>query len=139
MQHRSRVLVAEDRLQKAHELSALLQPEFDVVVTGSDRDAFLHAVEEFRPDVIVSEVTLPSLLGVPAREILHRNPSAKLVIVSPYGDRETARAALAAGALGLVLKSTAAVELPRAIRAAKRGERYFSESLRRRPAAETMQ
>lgn len=115
----------------AQQLRAVLEPEFDVVATVDDGDALLEAAGTLKPDVIVTDIMMPRLNGIAASaEILRRNPAARIVIVTIFGDRETTRAGLAAGALGYVLKAGAAEELPLAVRAALRGERHLSESLR---------
>jgi DNA-binding NarL/FixJ family response regulator len=116
----------------AEQLRALLEPEFEVVATVNDGDALLQAAETMKPDVIVTDIMMPRLNGiVAAAEIMRRDPASRIVIVTIYGDRETTRAGLAAGALGYVLKADAAEALPLAVRAALQGERHVSDSLRR--------
>jgi DNA-binding NarL/FixJ family response regulator len=116
----------------ARELRAVLEPEFEVIATVADGDALLEAIDRLRPDVIVTDIMMPRLNGIAATaEIMRRHPAARIVIISIFGDRETMRAGLAAGALGYVLKSRAAEELPLAVRAALRGENHLSDSLRR--------
>ena len=110
----------------------MLEPEFEVIETVADGDALLQAMDALKPDVVVTDIMMPRLNGIVATaEILRRHPSARVVMVTIFGDRETTRAGLAAGALGYVLKSRAVEDLPQAVRAALRGERHLSESLRR--------
>jgi DNA-binding NarL/FixJ family response regulator len=125
-------LIAEDLALMAQELRAVLEPEFEVIETVADGDALLEAMDSLNPDVVVTDIMMPRLNGIAATaEIMRRHPSARVVMVTIFGDRETTRAGLAAGALGYVLKSRAVEDLPPAVRAALRGERHLSESLRR--------
>ena len=116
----------------ARDLRALLEPEFEVIETVSDGDALLERVDALKPDVVVTDIMMPRLNGIAAtEEIMRRHPTARVVMLTIFADRETTRAGLAAGALGYVLKSRAVEDLPQAIRAALRGERHLSESLER--------
>jgi two-component system response regulator DesR len=125
-------LLAEDQAMMAAQLKAVLEPEFDIVATVGDGDALLEAAEALHPDVIVTDIAMPRLNGIAAAtEIIRRNPSARIVMITVFGDRETTRAGLASGALGFVLKVRAAEDLPEAVRAAMRGDRHVSASLRR--------
>ena len=132
MSTRSRILIAEDLALMAQELRAVLEPEFEVIETVTDGDALLEAMDALKPDVVVTDIMMPRLNGIAATaELVRRHPAARVVMITIFGDRETTRAGLAAGALGYVLKSRAAEDLPQAVRAALRGERHLSESLRR--------
>ena len=132
MSTRCRILLAEDWAEMADQLRALLEPEFEVVATVKDGDALLEATETLKPDVIVTDIMMPRMTGIAATaEIMRRHPSARVVMITIFGDRETTRAGLAAGALGYVVKSRAVEDLPQAVRAALRGERHLSECLQR--------
>ena len=56
------VLIVEDNRDVTEYLSSLLQPEFDVLVTGNGLEGFRAAVEMV-PDVIVSDVMMPVMDG----------------------------------------------------------------------------
>ena len=121
----------------ARELQAVLEPEFEVIATVADGDAMLEAVDALCPDVIVTDIVMPRLDGITATaETVRRHPTARIVIATIFDDRETTRAGLAAGARGYVLKSNAAEDLPRAVRAALRDECHVSPTLRRWVALE---
>src|SRR5205085_10609620 len=64
--------------------------------------------------------------GVQAtEEILARDPDAKVLILSAYDDQRHVVAAMAAGAVGYLLKSVPPGELREKARAAARGEPVF--------------
>lgn len=128
---RPRVVLAEDHARIAEQLRALLEPEFDVVATVTDGHALLQAVDDARPDVVVTDIVMPGLDGIAATAaLLARRPGTRVVLVTVHDDPELAERGYAAGALAYVSKHSAGHELVPAVRAAMRGERYVSPSVR---------
>jgi DNA-binding NarL/FixJ family response regulator len=128
--HRPRLLLADDHAQTGRLLRQLLQPEFEVLDLVSDGRALIDAAARLAPDAIVSDISMPVLDGIgAATEILHRNPDARIVLVTVHGDPILAERSLAVGALGYVLKAAAGDDLIPAVRAALRGERHVSKTL----------
>jgi DNA-binding NarL/FixJ family response regulator len=129
---RPRVVLAEDHAPVAEQLRRLLEPEFDVVAMVVDGDALIRAADEFRPDVIVTDIVMPGLDGIAATvELLARNRDARVVLVTAHEDSELTALGYAAGALAHISKHSAGRELVPAVRAAVRGERYVSSGARR--------
>ena len=128
--NRARVLLADDHAIVAEGLASLLQDEFELVGTVSDGRALVEAADAIRPDVIVTDVGMPCLDGIAAAlMILQKDPRARIVFVTGHAEAELLRRALAAGALGYVLKPAAGDELVVAVRAALRGERHVSRDI----------
>lgn len=126
-------MLAEDHARVAEELRGLLAAEFDVVATVADGLALLRAVDDFDPDVVVTDIEMPGLDGIAATAALRaRRPGTRVVIVTVHDDPDLAERGYTAGALAYVLKRTAARELVLALRAAMRDERYVSPSIRSR-------
>ncbi len=122
---RPRVLLADDQAAALALLEQLLQTEFDVVATVRDGQALVDAAARVSPDAIVTDISMPVLDGIEAaREILGRNPSARVVFVTVHADPLLMRRGLAVGGLGYVPKVSAGEELVLAVRAALRGERW---------------
>ena len=106
-------------------LQELLQTDFEVVATVQDGRALVDAEASLSPDVIVTDIAMPILDGIAAaREILRRNPRARVVFVTVYADPAMVRRGLAIGGLGYVQKVAAGDELVPAVWAALRGERW---------------
>jgi DNA-binding NarL/FixJ family response regulator len=124
-----RILIADDHGVVAEGLKSLAEAEPGIEVVGivSDgREAVKHA-KESRPDVIVMDMSMPELNGADAtRAILQNDPSCRVIVLSMYAEREYVRRALKAGAMGYVVKRSAAKELVEAIRAVHAGQRYLS-------------
>ncbi len=127
---RARVLLAEDHAETAVLLGALLQQEFDVLAAVADGRALVAAAARLDPDVIVADISMPCLDGIAAAaQIRLRNPRARIVLVTIYGDAALVERGLATGALGYVLKIAAGEELVPAVHAALDGQRYISRDL----------
>jgi len=130
--NRPRVVLAEDHAPVAEQLRKLLEPEFDVVAMVVDGDALIRAADEFRPDVIVTDIVMPGLDGIAATAtLLAKNPDTRIVLVTAHEDSELTERGYAAGALAHISKHDAGRELVPAVRAAVRGERYVSPRVRR--------
>jgi len=122
-----RVVLAEDHAPIAEQLRKLLEPEFDVVAMVTDGHGLLQAEEDFRPDVIVTDIVMPGLDGIAATvALLARRPDTRVVLVTVHDDAELTERGYAAGALAHISKHSAGHELVPAVRAAMRGERYVS-------------
>jgi len=134
--NRIRVLLADDHRIVAEGLKRVLEIEFELVGMVEDGRALLAAVEELKPDVIVSDISMPELNGVEALEELKKvNHDVKLVFLTMHQNTAYARRALDAGALGYVLKHSATEELIMAVRAASMGRTFVSPAI----AGELMQ
>ena len=130
MENRPRVLLADDHLLVAEALKSLLEPEFDLIGVVEDGRALLEEVEKLRPDVIVADITMPSLNGIDALVRLRQGgDQTPVVFLTMHRDVSFARRALDAGASGFVLKHSASVELIAAIRAALQGKTYLTPQL----------
>jgi DNA-binding NarL/FixJ family response regulator len=124
--HKPRVVLADDQAAILAVLAKLLQTEFDVVATVRDGPALVDAVARVSPDAIVTDISMPFLDGIEAaREILCRNPSARVVFVTVHADALMMQRGLAVGGLGYVAKVSAGEQLVPAVWAALRGERWY--------------
>jgi DNA-binding NarL/FixJ family response regulator len=120
-----RVILADDQAGNMALLESLLAVEFDVVATVGDGLALVDQVTRLAPDVVVTDISMPGLDGIAAtREILRRNPSARVVFVTVYDDPTLVRRGMAVGGLGYVPKVAAGDQLVAAVWAALRGERW---------------
>src|ERR1035437_7057575 len=102
---RTRILLAEDHTVVAEGLQALLKDSFELVGIVHDGRALLDAAETLRPDVIVTDISMPLLNGLDAiRQILLRRPDARIVVLTMHRETQLAADAFRAGVSGYLLK-----------------------------------
>jgi len=126
----TRVLLADDHAVVAQGLESLLKKSFDFVGVVHDGHALVDAAEKLRPDVIVTDISMPGLNGLDAiRQIRARRPGTKIVVLTMHRDTQLAVEAFRAGASGYILKVSPAEELIRAIAEVAEGRGYVTSLL----------
>jgi DNA-binding NarL/FixJ family response regulator len=127
---KTRVLLADDHAVVAQALESLLKDEFDLVGVVHDGRALVEAADKLRPDVIVTDISMPLLNGIDAiRQIRTRRPETKVVVLTMHGDTELAVSAFRAGASGYVLKVSPGDEFITAIEQVAQGRAYVTPLL----------
>jgi len=128
----TRVFLADDRDPAPHGLRALLDDDCQVrVIARSVELGFLaDEVQADRPDVLVLDLSSDGGSSIDSiEELRQRAPSTQIVVLAADENPMFAQRAFTAGALGFVAGERAEDELPRAVSAAARGERYLSPCL----------
>jgi DNA-binding NarL/FixJ family response regulator len=122
-----RILLADDHPPFLEAASALLKPHFDLVGIVTDGVMLVSEALRLRPDVIVTDITMPVVTGINAVIQLRKSwPSAKVVFLTVHSEEEFLQACMAEGASGYVLKSRMKAHLIPAIDAALEGRTYIS-------------
>jgi len=133
-----RVLLADDHPSLRMGLRVLLEQEHDIQVVaeaGEGREA-LQQIESLRPDVAVLDCQLPVMDGVAvAMQIQERALTTRVLALSAYADEKYVRGMIAAKAVGYLLKDEAPHVISAAVRAAARGEGWFSAKVAAQIAA----
>jgi len=127
-----KTLIAEDYLEFRQQLRGMLLEKTQYVVIGEVSDGLqaVRQAEELQPDLVLLDLSLPTLNGMEAgRRIRRLSPNSKIVFLSQETSPEIVREALRMGALGYVLKSEA-TELPAALETVMNGMRFVSSRLR---------
>lgn len=127
MLKRYKIMVVDDHDVVRMGLTALLEDsEFEVV---SESGSVAEAVEksmQTSPDVILMDVRLPDGSGIEAcRQILLRQPTIRVLMLTSYADEEAVLKSIEAGASGYVLKEIGRQALRYAIRKVVKGEILF--------------
>ena len=124
---RPRILLADDHRLVVEACVTLLEPECEVVGIVTDGRALLPNAIVLRPDVIILDIGMPLLNGIDAgRQLKQSMPGVRLIYLTMNEDPDLAKEALNLGASGFLLKTSAARELPEAIRTAMRGDVYVT-------------
>lgn len=127
MMNRTRILLADDHPMVLEGVAKILEDEFDVVGKVEDGRALLAAAQQLKPDVIVTDMTMPLLHGLEAsRQLKHLVPDSKVIFLTMHADVAYAKEAFESGASGYLLKRCAAAELIDAIHTVLQGQTYLT-------------
>ena len=108
----------------------LLQQEFEVIGKVRNGQALFEEAMRLRPEVIVTDISMPILNGIEAADRLKESGcNSRIVFLTVHSDTEFVRRCLSAGAFGYVPKSRIASELVPAIREALAGNIFVSRYL----------
>jgi DNA-binding NarL/FixJ family response regulator len=127
------VLVADDHaIVKEGIVSLLKEHDFNVVGAVSDGYALVDAAKRLRPDVIVTDISMPKLSGLEAlAQIVAEQLPCKVIMLTMHNDADLAARAVKAGAAGFLLKESAAEELIAAIKQVTQGRLYLTPAVTR--------
>lgn len=114
----TRIVIADDHAMFRHGLRSLLErdPAFAIVGEAADTRAAVWACAEHRPQILVVDLSMPEGNVVEAiPRIVGADPAIRVVVLTMHDDQGFLRAALGAGAVGYVLKRSAADILVQAL------------------------
>ena len=127
-----RLLVVEDHAVVRQGLCSLLTAKYGVRVVGEAANG-LEAVEKaqaLQPDVILMDLAMPHMTGLEAiLRIRDKDPKARILVLTSFGDDAKVSAAIKAGALGFLLKDSSADDLALAIKNVYRGNLSLPQGL----------
>ena len=128
--NRVRVLIADDHAYVLEGLVNLLKDKFDVVAAVTSGSLLVDAATRLRPDVVVTDISMPGLSGIEAFDQLKAaGLEAKVIVLTLHTDAELAAKLIRSGVSGFVIKLQATSELVTAIEQALLGRVYLSPSL----------
>lgn len=119
-----RVLIVDDHriVRDGLEQLVLTTDDLDLAGTAADGAEAIARVKDARPDVVLMDLSMPTVDGVAAtREIRQTYPHVKVVILTSFSDRSRIADAIDAGADGYMLKHAEPTQILDAIRAAASG------------------
>ncbi|MBX3379952.1 MAG: response regulator transcription factor [Phycisphaeraceae bacterium] len=118
------VLLVDDHTLLRSGLKLLIESQPDIKVVG-EAGTLQQAIEvapSARPDVITLDLSMPGGSGITGvRRLLDASPAAKVLVLTMHDDPAYVRSAIAMGAAGYLVKSTADSELISAIRTVAKG------------------
>ncbi len=131
-----RILIADDHSFIRTGLRTILQSQPDVQVVGEAADALeaIQLVQELKPDVLLTDISMPGLTGggiEVTRRIQKLLPDVAVLILTVHEDETLLREAIQAGASGYVVKRAAEAELISAVQAVARGDMYIHPAMTR--------
>ena len=121
---RIRVLIVDDHVVVRSGLAQFLETTDDIelVATAANGIEALARVEEFGPDVVLMDLSMPEMNGIEAtREIVQHHPSSRVLVLTSFSDQTRILDALEAGADGYLLKHADPDDIAEAIRTVNTG------------------
>lgn len=106
------------------------EPDMQVVAEAGDGKTALKLVDEFAPEIVVMDITMPNLDGADAtNRITTDHPETRVIALSMHREKHHVSKMLSSGASAYVLKELAEEEIISAIKAVLDGEIYLSQSV----------
>jgi DNA-binding NarL/FixJ family response regulator len=128
--NRTRVLLADDHVILMEGLCHLVRQDFDIVGVARDGRALVEMARQHRPDVIVTDISMPQLNGIDAARILRKESiTSRLLFLSMHADLPLVEEAFRVGASGYVLKACGGEEFVKAIKCVAKGATYITPLL----------
>jgi len=124
---RPKVLLADDHAIIAEGLARLIGDVGDLVGQVNDGRRLVEEVRRLRPDIVVTDITMPGMSGIDAmRQLKAEGSEARFIFLTIHTEARLAAEAMRSGASGYLLKQAAGNELFDAIHAAMSGRTYLT-------------
>ena len=132
MSQKVRIVIAEDHTILREGLRSLLSshPSFEIVGEAEDGREAIRCVEKLKPDLILTDLSMPRMNGMEAiKEIKRGSPATKVLVLTVHKAEEYILATFRAGADGYILKDSTHSELVMAVKKVLDGKRYISPEI----------
>jgi DNA-binding NarL/FixJ family response regulator len=127
-----RIALADDHTLVRAGVRKLLESMCDVEVVGEVGDglALMELLNDVRPDIVLTDITMPFLNGLDASvQIKQKWPEIRIIILSMYENEEYVNQAVTNGVAGYLLKDAAPIEFQQAIHSVMAGQMYLSPAV----------
>jgi len=121
------ILLADDHPHFPELIKKLLEPTFEVIGSVCNGQSLIEASLKMKPDVIITDISMPVLNGIEAVVRLRRLGSRSSVIfLTLHSDTDFVRVCFATGANGFVSKPQVFTQLLTAISEVLAGRSFVS-------------
>lgn len=127
-----KVFIVDDHTIVREGICRMLEDNHDISVIGQAADGHeaIRKVRETAPDVILLDISMPSMDGLDVTKQLKAiAPEVRILILTMHAEEQYAPRLMRAGAMGYVTKYAAPEDLVKAIRAVYSGRRFISKAL----------
>jgi DNA-binding NtrC family response regulator len=105
MSANGKLLLVDDEVNTRNALAEMFREDGYQVETAADGFKALPKLEEFQPDVVVTDLRMPGLDGIGlTQKVLELDPDCEVIITTAYGAIETAIEAMRKGATDYLIK-----------------------------------
>jgi len=131
VEEKLRVMVVDDHpMWREGVARDLAEAGFEVVATAGTGTEAVTRFPAAKPHVLVLDLQIPAPNGVAVTaEVVRRDPSVRVLILSASGEQEDVLEAVKAGATGYLVKSASRAELLDAVRRVATGDTVFTPGL----------
>jgi PAS domain S-box-containing protein len=128
-----RVMLVDNHALLRATLRSVLEkaPDIEIIAEAANGRDAVRLIMEQQPDIVLLDIAMPVMNGLDVARMVKGYNNVRIVMLSMHSDEEYVEQALQAGAMGYVLKDAIKIDALLAIRAAVRGERYFSAEVSR--------
>lgn len=124
------VLLADDHVMVAEGIKNILSKDYEILDIVEDGQALLQKAKQLKPDLIVSDISMPRLNGIDAiTKLKEHSIDSKIILLTMHPEVKYAIRAFDAGADGYLLKHSAPEELVTAITTVLKGKTYITSIL----------
>ncbi len=134
-----RVVIADDHTLLRAGLCGFLASLDGIECVGEAADGIeaITLIESLRPDVLMTDISMPRLDGLGLTTAVARDyPSTRVIILSMHTEKRYVEKALQAGAMGYLVKDSGTAEVELAVRSVARGDSYLSPTVSRHVVSE---
>jgi DNA-binding NarL/FixJ family response regulator len=127
-----RALLADDHPLVREGLRRIIERTGLVEIVGEAGDGrtLVALALTCHPDLVITDVTMPSLDGIEATRAIHKaDPHIRIIVLSVHATETCLLDAMAAGASGYVLKDASTAEIEQALQAVLAGKAFFSPAI----------
>jgi len=127
-----KVLIADDQELIRTSLQIVLNNQDNIEVTDvvANGQEVMRSVYKNKPDVILMDIRMPKMDGVPCTKIIKENyPNIKIIILTTFDDDEYVYNALKYGASGYLLKGVSIDDLVKAIHTVHSGRAMINPDI----------
>jgi len=135
------VMLVDDHAVVRMGFKMLLETDDDikVIAEAESGEQAIQRYMEYKPNVVVMDITMPGIGGLEAIErILAKDSSAKILVLSAHEDSVHPKRVLNAGAMGYLTKRSAAEEMIKAIRIVASGKKYLEAGVAQQMAIQQL-
>jgi len=132
MADKKKILLVDDHPLFRAGLKSLLvdNPAFQIIGEAGDGEEAIRLTKTLKPDLLLLDISLPDKSGIEiTREIKELFPEILIMIVSMHSKIDFITESFRAGALGYVIKESAAERLVQGLETVARGEYFLDSSL----------
>lgn len=126
------VILADDHGIVREGIKLILQQNASIKIVAEACNGLeaIDLVNQYKPDVLVCDISMPVMNGIEAARTLSQQGSKTHVLFLTMQDKEEyIMEAMQIGAIGFLPKGTVSEELVKAIQTVAKGKEYFSESV----------